>query len=228
MIPLLAAVMLIASCLPVGRTVLDTDEQTLLRLEYLERAARLPAINIESIEIPEEIWLGSFSPLVWKIRENSDSNRELYRPLPTEDLDLQLRQALVTTLEDYGFNMRDWSRPPDLRLHVRVEKLILTSEFREDEIDSRRVCDVQFSFCLEEHPSGVEIETFTSSGRWELPGSWLVMDGDEPRWLPRPDEIDPVDRATEVAALLFLRDSSGFWSDPANWEEGRINLSGIR
>ncbi len=218
----LAALAALGGCRPAKAPVLDPAGLALLRLEYLERAAGLPALNIDRIDVPREEFLGRYSPVVWRIRSELAAGGEVFRPLPVDDLDLQLRESLMRTLEDFGFNMRGWTSTPGLRMRVEVARLVLLSE---EGPQSRRVCDLELRFHIDEFPSGLPIESFRTGARRELSGSWTVLRGKEAVWIPRDATDDPIALAAVSATQQFLHESLEFWKDRSRWEGGGLRLS---
>jgi hypothetical protein len=211
----------LAGCGAARGPSLDPDDIALLRLEYLERAAQLPTLNLDRIELPDQQHLSSFSSMVWRVRSDMAPGRELFRPLPVANVDLLLHDRLVRKLEEYGFNIRGWQRSPELRLRVDVEKLILSSE---DVPQGRRACEISLLFRIEELPAGLEIRRFRGRASLELPGSWTVVRGEETIWLPREDGPDPIALAASVAAERFLQESLEFWKTPQLWQEGGVRF----
>lgn len=219
---LLVLVLTLASCAPVGLPALDMESLSLLRLEYLERAERLPSINIDRVFLPELNHLGRLSPMLWRIRSESLPQRELLRPLPIEDVDLRLRETFSKTLQEFGFTMKGWTGQPDLRMRVDVERLVLLSE---NGSADRRACELHLLLRIEENPSGLEITRYRCRTRSEIPGSWLSLRGEFAQWVPRGGEPDPFEAAVAEAARQFLNQSLEFWKRPANWREGGVQLS---
>jgi hypothetical protein len=227
-LPALVAVLFLlgaglVSCAPMGAPPdLDPASLSLLRLEYHERAARLPTMNIDRVELPQVDYLGRFSPLLWMIRSESLPRRELLRPLPYEDVDLRLRDTFSRTLEEFGFTMRGWPGRPSLRLRVDVERLLLLSENGDSD---RRSCEITLLLRIQENPSGLEVTRFRCKARSDLPGSWTALREGHAQWTPRIGEPDPIEAAVAVAARQFLVQSLEFWREPDNWREGSIGFS---
>ncbi len=220
---LLLMVSALLSCAPAGAPPdLDPASLSLLRLEYHERAARLPSMNLDRVDLPQVDYLGRFSPLLWMIRSENIPRRELLRPLPYEDVDLRLRDTFSRTLEEFGFTMQGWPGLPSLRLRVDVERLLLLSE---DGGSDRRSCELDLLLRIEENPSGLEICRFRCQSRSDLPGSWTAMREGHAQWTPRAGEPDPIEAAVAVAARHFLVQSLDFWREPDNWQEGGVNFS---
>ncbi len=215
---------LLAGCLsPAPPPNLDPESLSLLRLEYLERSARLPAMNIDRVDLPQVDYLGRFSPVLWKIRTAELPQRELLRPLPIENPDLRLRDTLSRTFEEFGFTMRGWPGRPALRMRVEVERLLLLSENGHTD---RRACELHLLMRIEENLSGLEVTRYRCRTRSELPGSWLALREGFPQWIPSANEPDPFERAVAEAARQFLVQSVEFWKDPGNWEGVGLKLSG--
>ena len=185
---------------------------SLLRMQYLERSARLPHLRVDGVSLQTSSRLGRGSRVGWRHRSGA---RELNRALPQMDPGGQIHGALVGLFESFGFATHGWPDHAELSLDIRVEKLLLLTEGEEE---GRRACELELSFTARELPSGLEIARFRSSGRAELPGSWTRLRGGEPRWTPVPGEQDPLDRAAAELALRFLEESWEFWRQPENWE----------
>lgn len=223
LLPLLTTGLLaITACQSASTPRLDGANLALLRLEYLELAEDLPAVNLQEIEVPAADTPSRFSEMVWEVRSDDFPARDLFRPLPVEDLDLVLYASLTRTLEDFGFTVRGWPGRPELRMRVEVERCFLLSE---DGDRDRSVCDMDLVFHVEEYASGLAIDRFTGSARLELPGSGLVVQSGEPRWAP---DGDPLAQTAAEATRHFLYRSRDFWKDPRHWRDGRVRLSAAR
>jgi len=213
------------ACRPPGAAPrLDPEGLSLLRLEYLERAARLPALRFDEVALPDVEHLGAFSPLRWERRAPDLPGDEALRDLPYGDAGPRLREALAQSLHEFGFHTQPLPGRPALRLRVDVAALVLRSEAAP--VDRRR-CDLECELRLIETGSGLELGRYRVRGRSELPGSWLTLREGHVQWAPQPDEPDPLAAAAAAAAEDFLRQSLPFWSDPANWEEGGVNLTAL-
>jgi hypothetical protein len=219
-----AAIASLTQCTPTRAPSAESGERALLRLEYLERAAQLPPLNLQSVELPADGRLGRFSPVVWHVRSALAPGREFFRPLPVSDVDLALRDTLTHTLEGYGFNLRGWDELPPLRLRVEVERLVLQSD---EGADGSRGCDIALRFRVEENPSGVEVKTYRGEASCVLPGSRTALRGDEVVWAPRPGDTDPIAIAAVAATERFLDDSLGFWREPQQWRDGAVRISAL-
>ncbi len=224
-VALLLLVSALASCAPGGPPPdLDPASLSLLRLEYHERAGRLPSMNIDRVDLPQVDFLGRFSPVLWMIRSEKIPRRELLRPLPYDDVDLRLRDTLTSTLEEFGFTMRGWPERPSLRMRVDVERLLLLSENGDSD---RRSCELDLLLRIEENPSGLEVTRFRCKARSELPGSWTAYREGGVQWIPRVGEPDPIETAVAQAARQFLTESLEFWREPDNWREGGVMFSSV-
>ena len=95
----------------------------------------------------------------------------------------------------------------------------------EDGARESRACDLSMVFHVDEYASGLEIESFHSAARWELPGSWTLLRGEEATWMPSDPKQDPIELAAEAAVQRFLLESLEFWKSPAHWREGGVKLS---
>lgn len=203
---------LLACASPGARQSLTVD-RSLLHLEYMERAPELPTMRIDGESLKGDVYPGMTSPVVWRYRDDKRA-REYFRPLPGGVLEDQVFHVLGMTLEKYGFAVRGWTHPPQVRLKVEARKLRIFS--RGEEEGSRR-CDLDLLFVVEEGPTGLPIREFRSKARVELPGSWTRLRDSEPHWITVPGEVNPVFKAVEEATLAFLQDSRPFWSDSRNW-----------
>ncbi|MBM4117881.1 hypothetical protein FJ251_09075 [bacterium] len=222
----LAASLLLAAlgCRPASAPGLDPEQLSLLRLEYLERAERLPALRFDQVELPAAERFGSFSPLRWELRAPALPLQEALRPLPYADPGPRLRESLARVLQDFGFETGGISRRRALRLLVSVERIVLLTEADGQE---RRSCELQLLLRIAEEPSGLELRRYRSRGRSELPGSWLALREGHAQWSPHPGEPDPLTAAAALAAQDFLAESLDFWRRPANWEQGAVNLTAL-
>ncbi len=213
------------ACRPAGGGLrLDPEGLTLLRLEYLERAEQLPALRFDQVELPTDERLGAFSPLRWELRAPDLPGDEALRRLPYADPSLRLRDTLARNLQSFGFNTQPVAGRPVLHLTVVVEQLVLRSEAAP--VD-RRLCELQLVVRLAEAPTDLELRRYGVRGRSELPGSWLMLREGHAQWAPRPGEADPLIEAAIAATEDFLQQSLPFWSEPANWEDGSISLTGL-
>ncbi|MBN2170915.1 MAG: hypothetical protein JW819_06320 [Candidatus Krumholzibacteriota bacterium] len=220
LLPLLTtSLLMITACRPAAPPRLDGANLALLRLEYLELAENLPAVNLQQIEIPDTATPSRFSEMVWEVRSDDIPKHELFRPLPVEDLDLILYASLTRTLEDFGFTVRGWPGLPELRMRVEVARCFLLSE---DGDRDRSVCDLDLVFLVEEYASGLAIDRFEASARLEQPGSGLVMQAGEPHWAP---DGDPLALTAVEATQHFLYRSRDFWKDPRHWRDGQVRLT---
>lgn len=224
-LPLVLIALLPLACGPAGGEMrLDPAALSLLRLEYLERAASLPPLAVDRVELPTGERLGSFSPVIWRISAEGLSGAQALRPLPYRDPAPRLADVLARTFSQFGFNTRGWTGVPPLRLRVEVQRLVLVTE--NGSADTRS-CDVDLRFVLEENPLGLEIRSYDSRARVSFPGSWLALREGFASWAPRPGEPDPLDAAVARAAEDFLAQSLPFWKRPENWSEGRIELTQV-
>ena len=192
----------------------EAANPALLRMEYLERAPRLPHLRVDGVEMQTSSRLGRGSSLVWRHHDES-AETEYNRPLPQPEPGDIVHESLVEVFESFGFATHGWPEHPEVLLRVRVEKLVLDSRGEEE---GSRACELELAFTAREAPSGLEIARFKARGRAELPGSWTRVRGGEPRWVPVPDQADPLREAAVAVAMGFLQDSSKFWSHPPNWE----------
>jgi len=185
---------------------------SLLRMQYLERAPRLPHLRVDGVQMQTSARLGRGSRVAWRHRTGGD---ELHRALPHFDAGEQIHETLLGLFESFGFAAHGWPHHAEVSLDLKVEKLLLVTGGEEE---GSRACELELSLTARELPSGLEIARFRSSGRAELPGSWTRLRGGEPRWIPVPGEPDPLDRAAAELALRFLEESWDFWRQPENWE----------
>jgi len=209
---------------PSGGLQLDPEGLSLLRLEYLERAQRLPALRFDQVDLPASERLGTFSPLRWELRASSLPAGATLRALPYADPGPRLREALARSLRDVGFNTGAPAGRPTLRLAIEVERLVLRSEAAPAD---RRLCELELVVRIAELPTDVELHRYRVRGRSELAGAWLTLREGHAQWAPKPGEADPLAEAAAAAAQDFLQQSLPFWREPANWEEGGINLTGL-
>lgn len=222
----LAAGLLLAAlaCRPASAPTLDPEQLSLLRLEYLERAERLPALHFDQVDLPAGEHFGSFSPLRWELRAPALPLQEALRPLPYADPGPRLRESLARTFQDFGFETSAGSRRAALRLLVSVERLVLQTEANGRD---RRGCELELLLRIVEEPSGLELKRYRSRGHSELPGSWLALREGHAQWSPDPAEPDPLSAAAALAAQDFLAESLEFWRRPENWEQGTVNLTAL-
>jgi hypothetical protein len=182
---------------------------------------RLPALQLQDIQVPEVRHVGLLSPVVWCVEAPELPGQPLYRPLPVRDLSSLLRDSLSRTLESYGFSLSRRGDPPSLSLIVAVDRLLLTSR---DGIEGSRACRLDLRFLLQKNPGGQTIESFQTQAEQKLDGSWTIIQGTEPVWAPRPGEANPIDQAARVATESFLTQSLPFWRDSRHWSSA-LNLS---
>lgn len=221
-----AAGLLLAAlaCRPAAPPALDPEQLSLLRLEYLERAERLPALRFDRVELPVDEHFGSFSPLRWELRAPGLPLQEALRPLPYADLGPRLRESLARTLQDFGFETSAGSRRTALRLQVSVERLVLKTEA---DGGDRRGCELELLLRIAEEHSGLELQRYRSRGYSALPGSWLAVREGHAQWSPDPAEPDPLSAAVALAAQDFLVESLEFWRQPETWEREAVNLTAL-
>jgi hypothetical protein len=205
-----------------GGLRLDPHQAEQLRADYGALAAQLPALRFDQVELPAAGQVASFSPLRWELRVPALPAEETLRALPYPDLGPRLRELFASHLGEVGLAIGATEGRPALQLAIEVHRLVLRSEAPPAD---RRRCELELVVRIAEAPTALELCRYRVQGRSELPGSWLALREGHAQWAPRPGDADPLAEAVALAAQAFLQQSLPFWRDPANWEEGNINLT---
>lgn len=216
-------ILAVLACRPPGAGLqLDPESLSLLRLDYLEQAAHLPVLRFDQVDVPAVEQPASFSPLRWELRAPALPADETLRALPYADPGPRLRELIASNLRDFGFETGTGTGRPALRLAIEVQRLVVRSEAPPSD---RRRCELELVVRIAEASTELELRRYRVHGKSELAGSWLALREGHAQWAPKPGEADPLAEATAAALQDFLVQSLAFWRDPANWEEGSVNLT---